>query len=425
MLSSDSKTVIRATLPVVGAAIEEITTVFYSTLFRDDPSLERDLFNRSNQAQGDQQRALAGAIASFATVLVADDAPSPDAILSRIANKHASLGITEDRYGLVHDHLFGAIVEVLGEAVTPEVASAWDEVYWLMANGLIAVERELYARANVEPGQVWRTVRVSSRVQESPDCIALSLESAGPDDLPDFLPGQYISVAVVLPDGARQIRQYSVTRPFPAPSWVKERRRLLRRRPEPASEPMRWRITVKKVEPVPAVPEQQAVPNVSNVIHANVFEGDELTVSLPFGSLTLDRNADPVLLISAGIGCTPMIGMLHHLVDTQDPRPVSVIHADSSPADQPHRAELTELVGRLPTAIMQNWYEDLGLRSPSDVMRAGRADLADIPLADGVRAYLCGPLGFMQSMREQLIDRGVPGTSIHYEVFGPDLWLQA
>jgi hypothetical protein len=98
MLSPESTAVVKATLPAVGAAIEEITTVFYATLFADHPALERDLFNRGNQAQGDQQRALAGAIAAFATILVAEDGPPPDRVLSRIANKHAS--------NFIHDNVF-------------------------------------------------------------------------------------------------------------------------------------------------------------------------------------------------------------------------------------------------------------------------------------------------------------------------------
>ena len=65
----------------------------------------------------------------------------PENLLSRIAHKHASLGIRPDQYQVVHDNLMWAIVDVLGDAVTPEVAAAWDEVYWLMANALINQER--------------------------------------------------------------------------------------------------------------------------------------------------------------------------------------------------------------------------------------------------------------------------------------------
>ena len=134
-LSEEHATVIRATLPVIGAHIDEITPVFYRTMFADNPELLRDTFNRGNQKLGAQQRALAASIATFATLLV--DGRSPVDMLSRIGHKHASLGITPDQYQVVHDYLFGAIVEVLGEAITPEVAAAWDEVYWIMAAVLV------------------------------------------------------------------------------------------------------------------------------------------------------------------------------------------------------------------------------------------------------------------------------------------------
>ena len=181
MLSPQSTEVVRATLPVIGAAIDEITPVFYRRMFAAHPDLERDLFNRGNQAQGDQQRALAGAIAAYATLLVTEGGPDPKAVLTRIAHKHASLGITEDQYPIVHEHLFAAIVEVLGDAVTPEVAAAWDEVYWHMAHSLIAIEKELYA-APASPtatcGAPWscggasRSPRTRSRSSSPPPTAA-------------------------------------------------------------------------------------------------------------------------------------------------------------------------------------------------------------------------------------------------------------
>jgi hemoglobin-like flavoprotein len=139
MLSTKSIEVVRATLPVVAAAIGDITPAFYRSMFAAHPELKRDLFNRGNQAQGDQARALAGAIAAYATILVTDSRRTPEEILTRIAHKHVSLGIVAEQYPIVHEHLFKAIVAVLGEAVTPEVAAAWEEVYWEMANALIAM----------------------------------------------------------------------------------------------------------------------------------------------------------------------------------------------------------------------------------------------------------------------------------------------
>lgn len=119
MLSASATATIRATLPVVGGAIGEITTIFYRRLFAAHPELERDLFNRGNQASGAQQQALAGSIAAFASALVEHPDARPDVMLSRIANKHASLGVGAEHYPIVREHLFGAIVEVLDAAVTP------------------------------------------------------------------------------------------------------------------------------------------------------------------------------------------------------------------------------------------------------------------------------------------------------------------
>ncbi|WP_231609893.1 globin domain-containing protein, partial [Rhodococcus sp. CX] len=201
-LSPESKEVIQATLPAVGAAIGDITPLFYKKMFAAHPELERDLFNRGNQKQGEQQKALAGSIAAFATLQLDPDPARVETILSRIAHKHASLGIKPEEYWIVHKHLFEAIVEILGEAVTPEVAAAWDEVYWLMANTLIKMEDDLYKAAGVAPGDVWRNVRVAERVYQSADTVSFVLTSLDGAPLPGFRAGQYLSVGVKLPDGA-------------------------------------------------------------------------------------------------------------------------------------------------------------------------------------------------------------------------------
>src|SRR5271170_25743 len=85
--------IVSATLPLIGAHIDEITAEFYRRMFGSHPELLRNLFNRGNQAQGEQQRALAASIATFATHLVARDLPHPAELLSRIGHKHASLGV--------------------------------------------------------------------------------------------------------------------------------------------------------------------------------------------------------------------------------------------------------------------------------------------------------------------------------------------
>ncbi len=403
MLSAQNVEVVRATLPVVGAAIDDITPIFYRRMFAAHPELERDLFNRGNQAQGDQQRALAGAIAAYATLLVSENVAEPDDLLSRIANKHASLGIIAEQYDIVHKHLFDAIVEVLGDAVTAEIGAAWDEVYREMAAALVSMENELYRESGVEPGKVWQQLVVRQRTQESPDTVSFAL--ALPDDsaLPFARPGQYVSVAVRLPDGAQQIRQYSLTR---------------------APQREYWGITVKAI-PETRPEDGRVIPEgeVSNHLHRNLFDGDKLKVSRAYGDLLLDDTDAPLLFISAGIGCTPIIGFLHYLSHTESDRYVTVLHADRAPSRHAHRRELSELVERLPGAHLHHWYEDLGVRPATDTTRSGRIDLSEVEIKPGSQVYLCGPLPFMEIVRGALVERGVSERNIHYEVFGPDKWL--
>ncbi|MGW1541441.1 globin domain-containing protein [Streptomyces sp. NPDC002309] len=394
MLSHQSTPVIRATLPAVGAAIGDIADLFYKRMFDAHPELLRDLFNRGNQANGEQKKALAGSIAAFATMLVEHPDTRPDTMLSRIANKHVSLGITSDKYAIVHKHLFGAIAEVLGDAVTPEVAAAWDEVYWLMANSLIAIEARLYQQAGVADGDVWQKMEIVERHQETSDVVSLVLRPADGSPVRSFRPGQYVSVQVELSDGAHQIRQYSLS-----------------------TSPGRseWRITVKREQ------KGDVEGEVSNWLHRNVASGDILSVSLPAGDLVLPEGNHPLLLASAGIGITPMLTMLDHLAVTGSTRQVAVVHADRTPAHHPHRDEQRRLVDALPDAKLHLWYQEPGDQAPDAL--PGRADVTTLEHPENVSVYMCGPLPFMRAIRGDLLHSGVPAQNIHYEVFGPDLWL--
>ncbi|MFD5967290.1 globin domain-containing protein [Streptomyces sp. NPDC058783] len=395
MLSEQSVPVVRATLPAVGAAIGDIADVFYRKLFDAHPELLRDLFNRGNQANGEQQRALAGSIAAFAGMLLENPDQRADVMLSRISHKHASLGITPDQYKIVHENIMAAIVEVLGDAVTPEVARAWDEVYWLMANALIALEARLYAQTGVEAGDVWRSMEIVDRIDESADAVSLVLRPADDSAPASFRPGQYVSVQVELPDGARQIRQYSLSA---APG-----------RPD-------LRITVKRVRG-----DGRPDGEVSSWLHANARKGDVLTMSAPFGDLALAEHDGPLLLASAGIGVTPVLAMLDHLATGGSTRPVTVVHADRTPDDHAHRQEQLDLIRALPDARLHLWYEEPGDGAPE--ASTGRADLTGLDLPEGLTVYLCGPVPFMRAVRGDLLSRGVPAEAVHYEVFGPDLWL--
>lgn len=389
MLSDKSAETVRATLPVVGAAIGEITSLFYDKLFAAHPELLDNMFNRGNQANGTQREALAGAIAAFASTLVDQPGTSPEAMLSRIAHKHASLGVVPDQYEVVHTHLFAAIVEVLGDAVTDEVASAWDEVYWLLADALTSQEHELYTGAGATDGDTWRTYRVVSRHTETHDVASFLVCPTDGDPAPTFRPGQYVSVQVQLADGAQQIRQYSLSgTPFDA-----------------------LQFTVKRLTGDPG-------GEVSNHLHDHVREGEVIRVSAPFGDVILDERENPVLLASAGIGCTPMIAMLRHLALSGSNRKVIAVHADRTPATHAFRAEFDLLVAQLPDADAHVWYE--APHTPWPTNRTGYSNLTTLAIPSDTTAYLCGPALFMDSARAQLTSLGIPDERIHVEVFSPD-----
>ncbi|WP_369218480.1 globin domain-containing protein, partial [Streptomyces flavofungini] len=234
-------------------------------------------------------------------------------MLNRIAHKHASLGVAPGQYETVRLHLFAALAETLGDAVTAETAAAWDEVYWLMANALIAIEARLYAGHGATAAEgTWRDHEVVERVEETPDVVTFRLrpvDGAGAP-VPRHRAGQYVSVQVELDDGARQIRQYSLTG---------------------AAGGVDRLICVKRVRGEDGSPEGE----VSRQLHARVRAGSVVRVSAPYGDLVLgdvDPGA-PLLLASAGIGVTPMIALLGQLADAGHRGPVTALHADRSPAE--------------------------------------------------------------------------------------------
>lgn len=378
--------IISATLPLVGAHIDEITSEFYRRMFAAHPALLRNLFNRGNQAQGAQQRALAASIATFATHLVDSTLPHPADLLSRIGHKHASLGVTADKYPIVHEHLFAAIVEVLGaDTVTADVAAAWDRVFWIMADTLIALERDLYAAAGVAEGDVFHRLRVSARVDDPSGAVLVSVAGAAPVKT---LPGQYVSVGVTLADGARQLRQYSL-------------------------------VNAADGELTFAV---KPSGEVSDWIRDKLCVGDLLDVTVPFGDLPAPVRGVPLTLVSAGIGITPMIGILEHLVAGASETSVRVLHADRGDTSHPLRERQRELVEALPHATLDIWYED-GMTAGEPGVHSGRMNLDGIELADGTHVYLCGADGFVQAVRPQLIDLGLPAERVHCELFSPNDWL--
>lgn len=401
MLSVSSAAVVKATLPAVQAHGEAITGRFYQRMFESHPEL-LNIFNRGNQATGQQKAALAAAVVAYAEHLTGASTTPWGPILDRIAHKHASLGITPAQYTIVGRHLLAAVGEVLGDAVTPEVVAAWDETYWLLACELIAREARLYHVAGVAEGEpVWRPWRVTGRTQETVDVVSFTLVPTDGTPAPDFVPGQYVSVAVDLDgDRGQQIRQYTLSG-------------------RPGVD--HWRITVKRIRGTAGSPNGQ----VSTFLHEQVAVGDTLRLSPAFGEVSSVAGDGPLLLISAGIGLTPAMAALEHLAVTAPERPVVVVHADRAGISHALRDQLPRLREQLPNLRLALWYEDnttdAALPGLPAEITAGRVDPELIPLSADAHVHLCGPLPFMNQVRGGLLRRGVPVERIAYEVFGPGM----
>ena len=360
LLSTESGAVVRATASVVAEHAEQITARFYPRMFAAHPELLR-VFNMGNQATGEQSRALAASVVAYAV------------------------------------HLLAAVGEVLGEAVTAEVASAWDEVYWLFATQLIAEEARLYQRAGVDPAKPVRPYRVVRRIDEADDIISLVLEPSDGQPLPNVEPGQYVSVFADLPDGRRQPRQYTVSS---------------------TASGTRLQITVNRVRGVDGAPDGQ----VSSFLNDAIKIGDLLEVSAPAGDFVVESSDEPLLLASAGAGITTVLPIVEHIARNQPQRPVIVAHADRAAHDHALRDTVLHAGRQIDDFTSYTWYEDV---DPSDQRSAqGWMDLTQLPLPEDLSVFTCGPLPFMRHVRSQLLARGVPATRIRYEVFGPDLWAQ-
>jgi ferredoxin-NADP reductase/ferredoxin len=176
-----------------------------------------------------------------------------------------------------------------------------------------------------------------------------------------------------------------------------------------------YRITVK-IEPKGAA---------GALVRSAVQVGDRLQVAAPRGQFTLDESAGPVALVSAGVGVTPVLAMLHAVHDRQSTREVWWLHGARNRAEHLFADEVHSLLATLPGAHERVWYSRPGAddRIGTDYDELGRVTAEGI-VASGVpseaEVYLCGPTGFMDGIRTGLTALGRAGPLIHTEVFGAE-----
>jgi ferredoxin-NADP reductase/hemoglobin-like flavoprotein len=391
--------IVQSTIPALEKHGVAITTLFYKRLLDSHPEL-KNVFNTTHQITGEQPAALAHAVWAYASNI--ENPAALQTTISRIGHKHASLGITPEQYPLVGEGLLTAIRSVLGSAATDEVIDAWGAAYEQLASYFIDYEAGLYRQAAATAGgwKGWRKFFVSDKVQESEEIISFHLTPVDRDALPTYKPGQFVSVRCFVPQLASyQPRQYSL-------SDVPNGRS--------------FRISVKKE----FASDVRPAGRVSNVLHEDLPVGAELDVGMPFGDFVLDINATtPVVLLSGGVGLTPMVAMLKTLVDQASARHVVFVHGVRNGRVHAMKPALAEIVANNPQVRRAVFYEEVTEHDDQgfDYDFVGRVELGrikDLVLLPGADYYICGPLAFMKAQSRALTLMGVDEGHIHMELFG-------
>ncbi len=392
MLDAQTIATVKSTIPLLAATGPKLTAHFYDRMFAHNPEL-KDIFNMSNQRNGDQRQALFDAICAYAANIENLAALLP--AVERIAQKHTSFTIQPEQYDIVGGHLIATLDEMFSPG--QEVLDAWGKAYGVLAGVFIQREADIYQESAERAGG-WhgtREFRIKEKQPQSSLITSFVLEPV--DGLPvvDFQPGQYL--AVYIRDASlenQEIRQYSLTQ---APNGKT------------------YRIAVKR--------EDQGA--VSNFLHRRAQQGDIIHLAAPHGDFFLDvAPHTPVALISAGVGQTPMLGMLNVLAAGGHQAPVQWIHAAENGAVHAFASEVKALGARLPLLENHVWYnlpQELDLPG-ENYQYQGLMDLGKLQnqLADpATQCYLCGPVGFMQFAAKQLLAMNITEDRIHYECFGP------
>ncbi|MGE6108241.1 NO-inducible flavohemoprotein [Aeromonas sobria] len=393
MLDQATIAVIKSTIPLLESAGPALTQHFYRRMFSHNPEL-KDIFNLAHQHSGGQPLALFNAVAAYARHI--DNLGALAGAVERIAHKHTGFLIQPEQYHIVGSHLLATLKEMGGEAVTEQVLTAWGKAYGVLADIFIGREGELYHQQAEQPGG-WQGARpfvISHKGVESEVITSFVLAPVDGQPVPDFQPGQYLSLKLTHPDLMHQeIRQYSLS---DAPNGRD------------------YRISVKR-EPEGLV---------SNLLHDKLVPGDILAVMPPAGDFVLAAEpGQAVVLISAGVGLTPMLSMLNQLLAKGHDGEIRWLHACEQGSLHGFRQDIQDKCDRHERLRSRVWY-----RVPQDQDRqgmdydfSGTMALTQVQelLPGDAHYYCCGPLPFMASIKRQLLALGVSDDRLHYEVFGP------
>lgn len=395
----DQKTIdiVKSTVPILEERGTEITSAFYKRMFKNNPEL-KNIFNQTNQRKGAQANALANTVYAAAANIDQLEVILP--AVMPIAEKHRSLNIKPEHYPIVGKNLLAGMLEVLGpDIVTDDVIAAWEKAYGEIARVFIEVEDNMYKNvARQEGGWIdYRDFKVVQKVPESDVITSFYLEPVDGEPIVNHEAGQYITIIADIP-GEEHLhqRQYSLSC---APTEGV------------------YRISVKREDANGDNPEGI----VSNWLHKNVEEGTVIPVSAPAGDFVLKNRERPLVLISGGVGLTPMMSMLETTISLNPERDVTFIHA----AHNGNVHAMGERVKEIADEYNVDTYTIYAEPTENCEGKYNKKGYINYEFLDSVLPgkdadyYFCGPKGFMQAIYKHLKDYGVAEDDINFEFFGP------
>lgn len=393
MLSENTRKIVKATVPVLEQHGTTITKTFYQNMLGEHKEL-LNIFNRVNQAKGAQPTALATTVLAAAKHI--DDLSVLLPHVEQIGHKHRALQIKPEHYPIVGENLLKAIKQVLGEAATPEIISAWADAYGAIADIFISVEKQMYEDA---AWQGWKPFEVTDREQVATDVVEFTVKpkpESGIDlaKLP-IVAGQYLTVNT---HPTRQGNKYDALRHYSICSASTDKG-------------LRFSVKLESAKDKP-------VGLVSEYLHKDVSVGDKILLSAPAGDFAMNKDLIhqediPLVLLGSGVGVTPLLAMLETQARENPKRPVFWVQSSYDETRQAFKSHVDEIIPKFTRAekIIVHTAEQpridesfLKLRIPSH---------ADV--------YICGSLEFMQSMVKHFSTLSHKHDLIHYEPFGPKM----
>lgn len=407
--------IVKSTIPILKEHGKTITTTFYRNMLGAHPEL-KNYFSLRNQQSGAQQAALANSVVAYAQYI--DDLPKITHAVERIAQKHVSLFIKPEQYQIVGTHLIGAIGEVLGPALTTDIKDAWVAAYGQLADIFINREAQLYKEAG--EWNNWRKFKIAKKEAENDSVTSFYLEPLDGKPLNKFLPGQYVSLQVPVPelDGLLQSRQFSLSEA-----------------PQDGSNHYRVSVKFEGSQEDPNVEDLAAgkiAGLVSNMLHRKYNVGDEVELSPPAGEFWLnpaDSSAaqKPLVLLSAGVGATPLVSIHDAVLASETAsRPITWVHGARSSSSTCFAPHIRDSAKQHENVTARIFLEEVGdadkegeaydLQGRIDLARLEQDDLLHLSNKDS-EYFICGPEEWMVMVRSWLEEHGVGRDRQHLELF--------